>query len=216
MRCGAIAKFSAAACACVLLAACGSATSSSSTPPPAVSSTSATAAGATSTASTATTTTTITTTASATSTQPATPLCVASALSLSFLGQLGATGHGELGFALHNTSGHACHTFGYPGILFLDKSGHPLPTKPTRTTRDFFGPAQLAELVVEPGATVSFRLGVTHGTQPGVACATAYALQVIAPDDTATIRAPIADGAFECQTATVTPLQPGTSAFSGP
>jgi hypothetical protein len=36
---------------------------------------------------------------------------------------------------------------------------------------------------------------------------------VIAPDDTAPIRAQIPDGAYECGTATVSPLQPGRSAY---
>jgi hypothetical protein len=151
-----------------------------------------------------------------TSGPPPTRLCVAASLSLSFLGQASATGHGELGFALRNKGTAPCHTYGYPGVQFLDKAGHPLPIDPTRTTRDFFGATQLAELVVQPGATVSFRIGVTHVTQAGAGCATADALQAISPDDTATVTAPIPGGAFECRSATVSPLQPGTSAFTGP
>ena len=69
-------------------------------------------------------------------------------------------------------------------------------------------------LTVAPGATVSFRLGVTHGASSAAGCTTAHALQVIPPNDTATLRVSIPNGAYECQTATVSPLAPGTSAFS--
>ena len=37
--------------------------------------------------------------------------------------------------------------------------------------------------------------------------------QVIPPDDTATLRISIPNGAFECQTTTVSPMQPGDSAY---
>ena len=112
-------------------------------------------------------------------------------------------------FALRNTSARSCHTFGYPGILFLSRSGAPLPTASTRTTHDFFGSAPEAAIVLAPGSTASFRVGVTHGISSSAGCATAGALQVIAPDDTATLRVPIPGGAYECGTATVSPLQPG-------
>jgi Protein of unknown function (DUF4232) len=150
----------------------------------------------------------------ATPTTAAVPPCVAADLSLSFLGGQGATGHGELGFALRNTSAAGCSTYGYPGVLFLDRSGKALPTDPTHTTHDFFGTVPEALLTVAPGQTVSFRLGVTHGINSTAGCATASALQVIAPNDTATLRTAIGNGgAFECRTVTVSPLAPGTSAY---
>jgi hypothetical protein len=140
-------------------------------------------------------------------------VCRASSLALSFLGQQGATGHGELGFALRNTGTSACNTVGYPGIQFLSHSGAPLPTTPTHTTSDFFGNSPLAPLVVEPGATVSFRLGVTHGSASSAGCTTAFGLQVIPPNDTATLTVKIPDGATECATATVSPVRGGTAAY---
>lgn len=133
---------------------------------------------------------------------------------LTFLGQQGATGHGELGFALRNTGSSSCNTIGYPGIQFLSKSGAPLPTKPTHTQSDFFGHSPLKELIVAPGQVVSFRLGVTHGIASSSGCTTAYGLQVIPPNDTASVHVSIPDGATECGTATVSPLQAGTSAYS--
>jgi hypothetical protein len=132
------------------------------------------------------------------------------------VGQQGATGHGELGFALRNMSASSCHTIGYPGVQFLSKTGSPLPTVPTHTTRDLAGSAPLGPLAVAPGGTVSFRLFVTHFGSSGssAGCTTAYSLQVIPPNDTASVRVAIGDGGgFECRTVTVSPLQPGRSAY---
>jgi hypothetical protein len=141
------------------------------------------------------------------------PACVASGLALSFLGRQGATGHGELGFAVRNTGASSCSTIGYPGVQFLDAGGAPLPTTPTHTTSDFFGHTSLHMLTIAPGQTVSFRLGVTHGAGSGAGCTTADALQVIAPNDTATLKTAIPGGASECATATVSPVQTGDSAY---
>jgi hypothetical protein len=138
--------------------------------------------------------------------------CKASGLALSFLGGQGATGHGELGFALKNT-GATCSTGGYPGIQFLGKDGAALPTTPQHTTSDFFGDLPLKALSLDSGQTASFRLGVSHGGGSDTGCSTAYGLQVIAPNDTATLRVPIPNGASECGPTTVSPLQPGSSAY---
>jgi hypothetical protein len=138
---------------------------------------------------------------------------VASDLALSALGQQGAMGHGELGFALRNTSADPCRTGGYPGVLFLDHRGRPLPTVPTRATRDFFGTAPELAITLAPGQSASFRLGVTHEAQGNATCTTAAGLQVIAPNDTATLHTTIPNGAYECQTVTVSPLRPGRSAY---
>ena len=150
---------------------------------------------------------------SVTTTSAGPPPCKAATLALSYLGGLGATGHGELGFALKNTGSSSCNTIGYPGIQFLARSGSPLPTTPTHTTDDFFGHLPLKELIVAPGDTVSFRLGVTHGAASAAGCTTAHGLGVIAPNDTATLHVTLPNGAYECGTATVSPMQPGTSAF---
>jgi hypothetical protein len=143
------------------------------------------------------------------------PLCKAATLALSFLGQQGAAGHGELGFALKNTGSATCHTGGFPGIQWLDKSGKPLPTTPKHVTSDMAGSVPVVSLNVAPGSTVSFRLFVTHGAVPGLPCSTAAALQVIPPNDTSTLHVSIPGGAFECKETTVSPVRPGNSAFSG-
>jgi Protein of unknown function (DUF4232) len=139
--------------------------------------------------------------------------CRAADLLLSYLGGQGATGHGELGFALRNKSGHACHLFGYPGVQFVDRAGKPLPTSPTRTTEDFFGRSPQRRLSVAPGKLVSFRLDVTHGSGSSAPCPTAAGLQVVLPRDTHTLSTLISNGAYECGRANVSPLQPGTTAY---
>jgi hypothetical protein len=126
------------------------------------------------------------------------------------------TAQTELGFALRNRSSSSCRTGGYPGVLFLDAAGHGLTTRPDHTTSDFFGHTTLSELTVAPGATVSFRLGVSHVGSGGsdTGCVTARGVQVIPPNDTATLRVMISGGLSECGgTVTVSPIQAGTSAF---
>jgi len=190
------------------VAACGGSSPTQTTSAVPVS----TAGATTSTASTTTTSSTVT--AETTTSAAGAPPCVTADFALRFLGKEGATGHGEVGFALRNISGHQCHTYGYPGILFLGKAGNALPTSPTHTTIDFFGMTTETELVVLPGASVSFRLGVNHGAASPSGCTTAYGLQVIAPDDTVTTRTTIPQGAYECGgQATVSPLQPAETAF---
>ena len=204
--------------ACTLaLAACGSSSQSSSTvanQQPATSPATTPATTQTSSTPTRRPRPTPTTTPTSTSSPSSSTACTAADLALSFLGGQGATGHGELGFELRNISSSTCHTYGYPGVLFLDRAGKALPTDSTRTTQDFFGSVPEKKLDVAPGQSVSFRLGVTHGAASPVGCTTAYGLQVIPPDDTATLHVAIVNGgAYECRTATVSPLQEGTSAF---
>ena len=209
-----------AALVAAALAACGS---SGGTPAASIGTTSTTSsqpantsASTTSTTATTTTTTTASTTTSTTATTTTSsgdPPCRAASMSLSFLGQQGGMGHGEIGFVLKNTGSVPCRTYGWPGILFLGQSGNPLPTIPHHTTNDFFGSTPAMPLVIAPGGSASFRLDVGHGVATSNGCATAYALQVIPPNDTATLRTSIPNGAYECQDANVSPLRSGASAY---
>jgi len=99
---------------------------------------------------------------------------------------------------------------GYPGIQFLGRESSPLPTTPVHTTDDFFGHTPLSAVTLAPGQVASFRLGVSH---LGRACATAEALQVIAPNDTAPLRVALPGGASECRVTTVSPVVAGRSAY---
>ena len=141
------------------------------------------------------------------------PSCSAGGLSLSFIGEQAAMGHGVLGFSLKNTSSSSCTTRGYPGVRVLDKADTPMPMIAAHATEDFLGSAPLRRLTVAPGATVSFRLVVTYGLTSTADCRTAYGLQMTPPRDSATLRTSITNGAHECPTTTVTPLQRGDSAY---
>ncbi len=204
-----------AALIALTIGACGGSSNSAatSTTQDAPTTSSVTTTASTSTTAPVTTTTVVTSTVSSTTAAVGPPPCVAADLALSYLGQQGATGHGELGFALRNTGSRSCHTYGFPGVLFLDKAGGALPTESTRTTHDFFGTAPEVPLVIAPGEIVSFRLGVTHGVTSTADCTTAYGLQVIPPDDTHTLVTTIPGGAYECRTATVSPLRAADSAY---
>ncbi|MGO9499786.1 MAG: DUF4232 domain-containing protein [Solirubrobacteraceae bacterium] len=205
------------------LAACGSSggtpaastgTTSTANSQPTSTATSTTAPAATATTTTTTaSTTTATSATTATTTASGDPPCRAASMSLAFLGQQGGMGHGEIGFVLKNTGSVPCRTYGWPGILFLGQSGNPLPTIPHHTTNDFFGSTPAMPLVIAPGASASFRLDVGHGVATSNGCATAYALQVIPPNDTATLKTAIPNGAYECQDANVSPLRSGASAY---
>jgi Protein of unknown function (DUF4232) len=190
----------------LVLAGCGSSSSSSST-----------RASAATRAKTVTTTLSYTVTATKTGTAPQTTSpsapCLASVLKLTWLGQQGGMGHGELGFSLQNISSKPCRTGGYPGLLFLDGAGRSLTTVPTRVTRDFFGTTPVVQITLSPGQSASFRLGTTHEAQGSATCTTAAAVQVIAPNDTATLRTKVPDGIYECQTVTVSPLRPGPTTY---
>jgi hypothetical protein len=197
------------------ISACGSSGGSATT----TQTTSAAAAPTTTSATSSATTSTPTTTTTTTTTTPTTAAasdrnpCRAANLALSFVGQQGGMGHGEIGFALRNTGTASCRTYGWPGILFLDQHGAALPTIPHHTTNDFFGSTPAAPVVIAPGHSASFRLDVGHGVATSNGCATAYALQVIPPNDTHTLRTSIPNGSYECKDANVSPLRPDTSAY---
>ncbi len=140
--------------------------------------------------------------------------CNSTDLTPSFLGSNGAAGTIVLGFALKNTGSSSCQTYGWPGVQFLSASGAALATNATRTTADVVGstPANLVSL--SPGQEASFRIVASDVGPGGASCPTASALQIYAPNDTATMKVAL-PGIAACGSATVSPMLPGTSAFAG-
>lgn len=157
-------------------------------------------------------TTTQTTTTSTTG-GAATPPCTAADLTPSFLGSNGAAGHIVLGFALRNRSAGTCHTYGFPGIAFLDAGGAVVSTSVARSTNDFAGPVPKVGIELSPGAQASFRIVTSDVSSGAGSCPTVAGVQIIAPDDTATMRVSLSSPVLDCGKPTVSPLQPGTKAF---
>jgi Protein of unknown function (DUF4232) len=140
--------------------------------------------------------------------------CTASDLTPSYLGSNGAAGTIELGFALKNTGSTTCHTYGWPGVELLSSSGVGLPTNAKRTTTDVQGDTPANVLTLKPGEQASFRLIASDSAAGGGNCKNATLLQIYAPDDTVTMKVRISGGVPACGKATLSPMLPGTSAFS--
>ena len=158
---------------------------------------------------TPTTATKTTTTAIATGTA-----CTASDLTPTFIGSNGAAGTIELGFGLKNTGSRTCHTYGWPGVELLSSNGVGLPTNATRTTTDVLGDTPANLLTLKPGEQASFRLIASGFAAGGGSCENASQLQIYAPDDTVTMKVAISGGVPACGKATLSPMLPGTTAFS--
>lgn len=207
----------AAVAGALLLAACGGSSNTSDNTAPTVTVVHTVTQPASTPATTKTTTDTgpqTDTTATKTSTTAAGDPCTASDLTPSFLGTNGAAGTIVLGFALKNTGTSTCHTYGWPGVQFLSSSGAALPTHATRTSGDVVGSTPAGALTLAPGDDASFRMVTSDMGPNGSSCPTASALQIIAPDDTATMKVAL-DGVAACGKATLSPMMPGDSAFAG-
>lgn len=141
--------------------------------------------------------------------------CTAADLTPAFLNSNGATGHVVMAFVLKNTGSAACHTYGYPGVAFLSKSGALETTNATRTTTDFAGHLPESPITLAPGQEASFRMVTSDVGSSQSDCTNANGLQVIAPDDTATMKTSMPEAISFCNgKATVSPLVAGTGASS--
>jgi hypothetical protein len=156
----------------------------------------------------------IPTTGTTTTTGSGSGACVAADLRPSFLGTNGAAGTIAVGFALTNSSSSACTTYGWPGVLLLSDSGAALPTDAVRTSSDMLGSTPATAITLQPGQEASFRLIASDFAESSnTSCPNAAALQIIAPDDGATLKVAIHGGIPACGRATLSPLMTGTSAW---
>jgi hypothetical protein len=141
--------------------------------------------------------------------------CTAADLTAAAVPPNGATGTVVLGFTLKNTSAQACGTYGWPGIAFVDAAGSAVATQSTRTTADILGSTPPIRFTLPPAGEASFRITVHDSNDQGgeAGCGSYRTVQIIAPDDTATMRVTLPDGPAEvCGAAAISPLEPGTSA----
>jgi hypothetical protein len=160
------------------------------------------------------TTSSVTNTTGKVTKKPIGAACTASVLSPSYLGSNGAAGTIELGFGLTNSGPSTCHTYGWPGVQLLSSVDAPLPTDAVRTTSDLLGSTPAVLLNLKPGAEASFRILESDSGAGGGSCETATQLQIYAPDDTVTMKVPLVGGVPACGKTTVSPVMPGTSAYS--
>lgn len=206
----------------LLVAGCGGSKTASSTSHKQASTGSGqsqTATAPATTTQTATTSTQATTQTTTTNSSGGVPVsgsaCTAADLTPAFLNSNGATGHVVIAFVLKNTGSASCHTYGYPGVAFLSKSGALLTTNATRTTTDFAGHLPESAITLAPGQEASFRMVTSDVGSSQSDCANAHGLQVIAPNDTATMTASMPEPISFCNgKATVSPLVAGTGASS--
>ncbi len=169
----------------------------------------------TTTATTSTATTSTSTTAASGGAGLSSSACTAANLTPAFLNSNGATGHVVIAFVLKNTGSSTCHTYGFPGVEFLTKSGAPITTNATRTTTDFAGHLSEVEVTVPPASEASFRLVTSDVASSQSVCQTAWGLQIYAPDDTTPMKTTMPVGISVCNgTATVSPVVAGTGASS--
>jgi len=140
--------------------------------------------------------------------------CVAADLKPSFLGTNGAAGTIAVGFALTNVSSSTCTTYGWPGVLLLSSTDQALPTDAVRTSSDLLGATPASNISLAPGQKASFRIIASDFASGSTAsCPSATALQIIAPNDTATLKVAISGGIPACGRTTLSPMMVGTSAW---
>jgi hypothetical protein len=99
-------------------------------------------------------------------------------------------------------------------VEFLGSDSRPITTHAKRTTQDFAGNLPLAHVTLRPRQEATFRI-VTSDVSNSP-CATAHALQIIAPDDTTPMHVAIANPVAVCGgQATLSPVEPGMGANPG-
>jgi hypothetical protein len=139
---------------------------------------------------------------------------VAADLKPSFLGTNGAAGTIAVGFALTNISASTCTTYGWPGVQLLSSAAAALPTNAVRTSSDMLGGTPATEIKLAPGQKASFRLIASDFAENSSSpCADATDLQIIPPNDVASVTVAISGGIPACGHATLSPMMAGTSAW---
>lgn len=164
----------------VALAACGGSSSSSttSTTAPARSSTSSTSASGSSSSTSSPTTS---------STAPGTSVCPTSSLALSLGQPNGTAGATHYTLTFRNTGATVCSMYGYPGVSFLDGSGHQIGDPAQRQGGT---PATVA---LAKGGSAYASMAVTDpGIPPCTGSTAAAQVRVYPPGETqaATVAAP--------------------------
>jgi hypothetical protein len=111
--------------------------------------------------------------------------CHTGGLLISFAGAQGAAGTIVDTFRVANTGQAACTLYGFVGMLMLDASGAPMPTRVVRNGGIFSAQAGPSQFLLQPATAASFQAAwsdVTHTGDP-VPCPQATRMEITPPDE---------------------------------
>lgn len=110
--------------------------------------------------------------------------CHTGGVLISFAGSQGAAGTIVDTFRVANTGSTPCSLYGFVGMLMLDASGAPLPTRVVRNGGIFGTQAGPSRFLLQPGSAASFLAAwsdVPHGSEGQ--CPQAARLEITPPDE---------------------------------
>jgi hypothetical protein len=119
--------------------------------------------------------------------------CHAGGLLISFAGSLGAAGTIADTFRVANTQQSPCTLYGFVGMLMLDSTGAPLPTRVVRNGGIFATQAGPSQFLLQPGTAASFQAAwsdVPHRSE--TTCPQASRLEITPPDEYDHVIIPVA------------------------
>ena len=154
-------------------------------------------------------TTTTTTTAPApptsttTTTTAALSTCQLPGLQIAVVGQSGAAGTQEITFAMTDTSGAACTTYGYPGLLLVAPSGAALPTTVVRGGGLSFESIAPSQVTLAPGQSAYFNVGFSDVQTGTTTCSSTHTVEVTPPTTTTHATVSVALGVDACDDGTL-------------
>jgi hypothetical protein len=105
--------------------------------------------------------------------------CHTGGLLISFAGSQGAAGTIYDTFRVANTQPSPCYLYGYVGMLMLDGSGAPMPTRVVRNSSQA-GPSRF---LLQPGTAASFLASWSDVPRTPAPCAQAARLEITPPDE---------------------------------
>ena len=128
-------------------------------------------------------------------------MCRTAALSVSIGSPNGSAGASHYGLTFQNTGTAACTLYGYPGVSFLDSSGHPIGDPAQRQG------GTPTTVTVAAGGNAYASIAVTDPGIPPCSSSTAAAqVRVFPPGETPATQVPAPTGLLVCSS-------PNTSAY---
>jgi len=112
--------------------------------------------------------------------------CHTGGLQIGFAGSQGAAGTIVDTFRVANTGRAPCTLYGFVGMLMLDSSGQPMPTRVVRSGGIFDTQAGPSLFLLQPATAASFQAAwsdVPHTNDPPGACPQAAQLEITPPDE---------------------------------